>query len=146
MTINGDVSIARRQERAAIRKGLKTGVIPLRSVLETPPNVVADLPAWMVIGWTRHCGVKRVAILNNRAIRQGVNLALPLSVLTARHRAWIADNVLPTGQANAVENLSRTARLEREADELRRALALLLTVASPESRRDAYELLGLVAA
>ena len=94
LQVLGEKSADRRGQIALVRGGLRSGQIPLPSLLADVPDCVADRPAWEVISWARWVGKRRLATLNRDAMEKRINLARPLRELTKRQRTWIADNVL----------------------------------------------------
>lgn len=94
-----DRSLWKRQQTATVRAALKRGHVALSSVVLDVPECVADRPAWEIVGWARGVGPSNLAVLNERAMLQRINLARPLGTLSSRQRGWIAENAVMYGTA-----------------------------------------------
>ena len=90
------IANTRRTAAAALKTRLRRREITLREILENPPAELERQMTWEVLLWTPGIGRTRLRALNVRAIRDGhVNLAAPLSALTARQRNWLAARLCP---------------------------------------------------
>ena len=83
---------ARRGEIAAIKRDLRSGHLSLRSVMDDPPHELRRCLLIDVIRWARTASNGRsLAIIGRQALRDNVNLMLPLGDASTRTRAWAAE-------------------------------------------------------
>lgn len=84
---------AKRRGMAAVRRKLRTGELTLGDVMAAQPAELNDVLLVDVLRWARRCGGKRVAeIVGREALRDQVNLMVPLGRASARSRAWVAEH------------------------------------------------------
>ncbi len=88
------IANTRRSATATLKTKLRHRDISLREILDNPPHELARHMTWEILLWAPGIGRMRLRSLNVRAMRDGhVNLAAPLSALTARQRQWLADRL-----------------------------------------------------
>lgn len=86
---------AKRVERARIRSGVLDGSIAIREILEEPPPAVHGLTLYEVVHFTRRdrrSGVAWRSRLGRAAVRDGVNLLMPVERACRESREWCAEN------------------------------------------------------
>lgn len=86
-------ALAAKRARRTVRSGLRSGEMTLRDVMRERPVELADAPLIDVIRMAR---VRRngpaVQEIGRRAVRDGVNLMVPLGKASTASRAWVATN------------------------------------------------------
>lgn len=84
----------RRAEVGEARAALRSGALPLEDVMADPPAALAAVALVDVIRWCRSTapsqGRPAVVQIGQQAVRDDVNLLVPLGEASARSRAWVA--------------------------------------------------------
>ena len=80
---------ALRMEQARWRADLKSGRATMEDVLIERPACLQGLSLLRILSYGKRWGQKRVAVLNETAIRDDVNLALPLAWTDTRTQDWL---------------------------------------------------------
>jgi hypothetical protein len=83
-------SIQSRRQRQRLREQLQTRQVCVGHVLRHPPEAAQGMRAFEVLELAPGLGRTKVARLNVRAAKVGVNLMRPLGNLTERQREWLA--------------------------------------------------------
>ena len=86
---------ARRLHIAAYRRALRTGQLPLESVMRDQPAPLAGelLVDVVRMAYTNRASTTGLERLGADAVSAGVNLMVPLGRASARSRAWVARNL-----------------------------------------------------
>ncbi len=89
-----DASLTLRRERAAIKTALRAGRVTLTDLMDEPPSAMADVMLIEVLRWARVSSSSRrqLAMLGGWALRDGVNLMLPVGHAPMLARAWVAEH------------------------------------------------------
>ena len=96
-------ALATANERRILHSQLKREVRnyppTLLDWLDEPPAALADVPLLDLLRWTRATGrtvrgQQALVDLNARAVRDGVNLMMPLGRASQRSRKWVAEHGL----------------------------------------------------
>lgn len=85
----------RKREKGAIRRSLLSGELTLAELMADPPVVLRNATLADILWMRRRDAARRhssMIALGERAMRDGVNLMIPLSMASARSRAWVAAN------------------------------------------------------
>lgn len=98
MAVLNDHSRTLRQARAEIRRGLSTNTLHILDVLTDPPPCLADLFVLDVVRWQYQMGRTRVQLLNERAVRDNVNLLTRIGARDARVTEWIQGHLWSEGR------------------------------------------------
>jgi hypothetical protein len=85
-----------RRERHRLRMQLRSRSVCVGHVLRHPPEAAEGMRAFEVLELAPGLGRTKVARLNVRAAKVGVNLMRPLGNLTERQREWLARVVTRT--------------------------------------------------
>ncbi len=88
-------SIIARRNRAAVRAALRSGTLTLQDAMTSPPPELLRDPLIDVLRHGRGCCRRSPAWmekLGREAVRDGVNLMVPLGRASARSRAWVAEH------------------------------------------------------
>jgi hypothetical protein len=82
----------KRLALAAVKRALRNGALTLDAAMADPPAELANYPLIDVIRWTRTRGYGTPAItaIGRQALRDSVNLMVPLGDASTRSRAWVA--------------------------------------------------------
>ncbi len=89
-----------RRERADLKAAMRDGTVTLDDLLMTPHPAVVDTPLIDVLLWRRRATrmqAPALARLGERAVRDRVNLLLPVGAASERVRAWCVVNGEPQG-------------------------------------------------
>ena len=83
-----------RLEVSAVKASLRSGALTLTDVMLDPPAVLADALLIDVIRWTRtkQRRPRSIEEIGRRAVKDGVNLMLPVARASTRTRAWVAEH------------------------------------------------------
>lgn len=86
------VANARRLQTALMKKQLRTGALPLTTVMSAPPELLAGTPLIDIVRWAYASNRRTAAIeqLGRQAVIDNVNLMVPLGRASAKSRAWVA--------------------------------------------------------
>lgn len=85
------VGVEKRYARAELRRQLRRGAVTLADVMETRPPEAADYLLIDIIRWVYYAPRRaNVEEIGRAALRDGVNLMMPLSRASVRSRAWVA--------------------------------------------------------
>lgn len=79
-----------RDERTAIRRGMRAGTVTLAGVLSDRPACLAPLPLFSLILWRRGWGRDKLRKLGAEAIRERINLGVSLGEASTRTLEWLA--------------------------------------------------------
>lgn len=86
----------KRLRVAALRQQMRTGQVTLTQVLMDPPEELSGYTILDVLRFPRstdrYQGSAGLTRLGRMALRDGVNLAIPLGEASARTRAWAAEH------------------------------------------------------
>jgi hypothetical protein len=87
---------SRRHQIALTKQRLRTGDLPLATVMRTQPELLADVALIDIVRWAYVVAKRPRAIerLGRQAVIDGVNLMVPLGRASARSRAWVAQHAL----------------------------------------------------
>lgn len=84
----------KRRAVAATRQRLQSGTLTLADAMSNPPDELLRYPLIDVIRFTRRSlrpGGGSFVAIGRQAIRDDVNLMVPLGRASARSRAWVAE-------------------------------------------------------
>src|SRR4051794_32507453 len=86
----------RRREIADLRAKVKRGEITLSQLMADPPALLRAWPCFDVVRmtWSRPRSGASLERLGRLAVRDGVNLLMPLGRTSQRTRAWIAEHAV----------------------------------------------------
>lgn len=90
-----DVANVKRRQMGCIKADLRAGRLQLGDVMRDWPAELASVPLVDLIRWTRGkgpCHGRAVVEIGRRAVRDKVNLMVPLGDASARSREWVAVN------------------------------------------------------
>jgi hypothetical protein len=104
-------SATKRRAAADLRRALRDGDVSLAEVLLDPPECLAHLPIFQVLTMGRSLGPRKLQYLNTWAMREFVNLAVPLGQASKRSRKWCAENVQVGVRLNTQAQPERHLRL-----------------------------------
>jgi hypothetical protein len=82
---------ALRKERSDARRALRTGALSMEAVMRDPPPALAGVPLIDVVrlGY-RYRNGGAITEIGRMALRDGVNLMMPLGTASVRSREWVA--------------------------------------------------------
>jgi hypothetical protein len=83
-----------RQANKRVRHALANGQLTIADVMRDPPPELADRALFEILLLARGLGRTRLRELNERAIEEGVNLAVTLDLADESTRRWVAANAL----------------------------------------------------
>lgn len=84
---------ATRIHRAAVKRDLRSGSLTLATVMQELPDALLDVPLIDIIRWSRHRSTSAaLSRIGAMAVRDGVNLMIPLGLASQRSRTWVAQN------------------------------------------------------
>lgn len=84
----------RRTQKRIIRQNLRTGQLTLTELMADPPIVMRNVTLADILQMRRattRAAHPSVMALGQRAMRDGINLLVPLGQASARSRAWVAE-------------------------------------------------------
>src|SRR6266496_2496842 len=81
-----------RSMRAYFKDRVRSGDLSLSAALRLEVGFIGDMPTYELLKALPYIGNPRLAILNDKAMKAGVNLFLPVVVLTERQRKWLCYN------------------------------------------------------
>jgi hypothetical protein len=82
-------SIISKRARAAVKRDVKDGSLSLAAALRQPMERLGDMPTYELLLSVPRLSRGRLAIINDYAMIDHINLCLPVVVLTERQRDWI---------------------------------------------------------
>jgi hypothetical protein len=88
----------KRREIADMRRDLHTGRVSIGEVLRNPPACLEERLLFEVLLMGRQIGPEKLRIINIWAMREGVNLAVPLGRASERSREWLAGELQSHGR------------------------------------------------
>lgn len=103
----GALSSEKRNQIAVTRSALSRGHVSLARVFHGMPDCLWDTPLWTIIGWTRGISRRKLAAINEQAIRANVNLAKPFGEARRYELDWILEHVLPWSNENRAQSSRR---------------------------------------
>lgn len=92
----GALSAAARGRRGEVRRQLRSGELPLGEAMASPPEPLLDAALIDVIRWSRsnrsHGSRRSLEVIGRAALRDNVNLMMPLGRASERSRTWVAEH------------------------------------------------------
>jgi hypothetical protein len=115
----GALALARRAkgDRAALKRELRAGRLPLAEVAASRPGPLRDMPLFALVGELPGMGQRRVERLNRRAIAARINLARTLGEASTATLRWLLaelDRAEPDDLERAPEPLAVGEGEERD--------------------------------
>lgn len=92
-----ELSLVKRGEKRRVRLALKNGM-PLADLLEDPPACMAGTPLFQLAMWRRGWGPNRLREIGLAAVRDGINLFVPVEMASQRTLRWVASWDLSTAR------------------------------------------------
>jgi hypothetical protein len=101
-----------REQRHTIKQDLQAGTLTLTDILTAPHPAVATTPLLDVMLWARKRGMQApgLARVGEQAIRDRVNLLLPVGSASLRMRKWCAENTPPRERAANTSHRKKASR------------------------------------
>lgn len=98
--------LANTQRRAQrdLKIALREGTIQFADLLAAPPPFLASVPIIDLIRWTRAKKGPSLVTIGRAAVRDGVNLMLPLGDASAHSRGWVAENATHCARRSVVHH------------------------------------------
>jgi hypothetical protein len=81
-------SLALRQQKARWRRDLRSGVITLQQVYDAMPEELARVRLFELLEWCRYMSSEKMIAVGREAVRDGINLMVPLGRSSERSRRW----------------------------------------------------------
>jgi hypothetical protein len=83
-----------RTNRATVKRNLRNGTLTLTDAMLNPPHELRNTLLIDVIRWTirKRSSTAALAVIGKQAVRDNINLMVPLGSASVMSRAWVAEH------------------------------------------------------
>lgn len=85
-------SAAKRRAKAEIRRAVRAGEMSLAEVLLDQPPCMTTVRLLDLLDLVPNLGPRVITTIGRRAVRDGINLAVPLGHASSRSRVWLVEH------------------------------------------------------